>query len=54
MYRNPSHRISWDFKFLNQGTLLEKNHDILNLFSLKITDDILNEIKKKFMNRSCF
>ena len=27
-YRNPSHRLSWDFRFLNQGTLLEKNHGI--------------------------
>ena len=27
-YRNPSHSISRYFRFLNQGTLLEKNHDI--------------------------
>ena len=33
-YRNPSHSISWDFRFLNQGMLIEKNHDILANLSL--------------------
>jgi len=53
--RNPSHSISWDFRFLNQGMLLEKNHDIFTNLAADILSFVVKfqngEFSEKFQKK---